>query len=137
MENNEAIEKPKDKTMIAKLVSRKKSAILVEYKNSVEDIVRVSIPADKAEVSTDDKYVNVSESVVKAGIPYGIPWESKIPDITIKGSDVEKEFHKAGIWTLEDIKQNPNSIQGIVMAVSADITRAILNVLKEYSSKEI
>lgn len=137
MENEEVSEKPKHKNITVKFISRKKSAALVEYRVAENEFARVSIPANKIVLGTGEEYADVPESVIKSGIPYGIPWESKLPDITVKGSDIEKEFHKMGIWTLDDVRRNPKAIQSVVMAAASDIVRAISNVIKEYSSKEV
>lgn len=121
-----------------RVIFRKKSAVLVEYMKG--DLpVRVSIPADKIHISEDGKEGTVAETILKIGIPYGIPWGKFIPDarIDIPGERIEEELHKQGIWTAEDFKQNPGAAQSAVLSVAANIVRSIMQVVKEYSSKEV
>lgn len=121
---------------IVKLIFRKKAAVLVEYqKNGIP--VRVSVPANKVHQISNSEEVEISEKVLREGIPYGVPWSVHITDTTINGMDVENELHKLGIWTVDDYKRNPGALQNAVMAVTVNIVRSIVQTVKEYSSKEV
>lgn len=120
-----------------KLIFRKKMAVLVEYLQDGVP-VRVSVPSNRVFQITDNKKeVEVSEKTLREGIPYGIPWAIHVKDVTIKGEDLERELHKAGIWTLDDYKRNPGAIQSAIMSLAVSVLRSVVQTVKEYSSKEV
>lgn len=121
---------------IVKLVFRKKAAALVEYQENGVPI-RVSIPSNKAYQTINESEVEVSEKVLREGIPYGVPWAMHITETIVRGEQIENELHKAGIWTIEDFKKNPGAAQSAVLSATANITRSIMQTVKEYSSKEV
>lgn len=122
-------------TKIVKKVFSKKSAVLVEYLNDAGVPVRVSIPTVHSRDLGDGR-VEVSKDILEMGIPYGVPWSALLGQYILTGEAVEREFHKAGIWTWADYQHNPSALPGIIMAVASGLVKAITQVAKEHSSKE-
>lgn len=118
-----------------KLLYKKKSAALIEY---LEDgtPTRVSVPTEQILYNADKNVYEAPKELLRSGIPYGAPWEELFPDVHITGLDVEKELHKNGIWTVDDLRNNPKILQGVVMSLTSDILRATSKIIKNYSSKE-
>jgi hypothetical protein len=121
---------------LVKLIARKKAAALIEFQNDNGETIRLSVPSHRV-TELDNGNAEVILSVIKSGIPYGIPWGLKISDILVKGSDIEREMHNVGIWTADDLKKNPQVLQGVIMAAASELVRAVSIVIKEYSSKEV
>jgi hypothetical protein len=110
----------------------KKSASLVEYIDDEDTTIRVSVPASSI---TDGPERVVENDILEAGIPYGVPWAAKIGDFSLKGADIEKEFHNSGIWTFEDYQANPQNVIGAIMAVARPVMQAIAILVKENANK--
>lgn len=121
---------------IVKMLFRKKSATLVEYQKNGTP-VRVSVPSNKVYPTTQNGEVEVTEATLREGIPYGVPWSIHLKDLVVKGEDIERELHKLGIWTLEDFRKNPGSLQNAILSVTAEVVRSIVQTVKEYSAKEV
>jgi hypothetical protein len=122
--------------MRVKVIFRKKQAVLVEYQDSHNVPMRVSVQATKASMEQDGTHAEISDTALKQGIPYGIPWSAKIKSVTITGEDIEREMYKNGIWTLEDLQRNPQIVQGVILSATIDLSRSIAQIAKEYSRKE-
>ena len=48
-------------------------------------------------------------------MPYGEPWEDII-ELRATPREMAKNLRKVGIWTLEDLRKNPNAALGAIMA---------------------
>lgn len=77
---------------------------------------------------------NDSEEI-KLGIPYGLPFalllvEAKVPE-SMAGR-IEKELHKAGLWTVEDLQEKPNAVRGAIQAAYAIDVSKLLNLARKY-----
>lgn len=120
------------------VIFRRKAAILVEYMEG--DIpIRVSLPVEKVHIGEDGKRAQVSDAVLKTGIPYGVPWGMHVDKAHVEFTSeaIENELHKAGIWTISDYQRSPGAVQGAILSLTANVVRSILQVVKEYSSKEV
>ncbi len=124
--------------VIVRVLWRKKNAVLVEYMHN-EEPIRVSVPISKIATVTQDKKAEITKRDLSMGIPYGIPWSSRLSNLhfAITGEAIEKEFHKAGIWTLDDFNHNQQALTGVIMALSREVVSQILKTVKEYSTKEV
>jgi hypothetical protein len=124
--------------VIVQVLRRKKNAVLVEYVRNGEPI-RVSISATKLTALTQDNKAEILIRDLSMGIPYGIPWSSRLSKLhfEITGEAIEQEFHKSGIWTLDDFRKNPQALTGVIMSVSREVVTQIVQTVKEYSTKEV
>jgi len=66
---------------------------------------------------------------------YGIPWSSEIHP-TLTAEEIEIALHNAGIWTPEDVWQNPNAIIGALNAAYKTDLAMILQIANKYKNKE-
>lgn len=76
----------------------------------------------------------VSEDILRAGIPYGIPWEDFElipPDL----SEFSNELRRNGIYTADDFRNNQNVafviLQKILGATRADLRKFVLSFKQE------
>jgi len=51
------------------------------------------------------------------GIPYGLPFEFKLPGMTVTSHEIEVALHNAGIWTAEDVLKNTKLVQGALLSL--------------------
>jgi hypothetical protein len=121
--------------IIVKVLFRKKNAILVEYAEG-DIFKRVSLPVSAVKLDADKAHASISKEVLEAGIDYGVPWASKLPDFTVKGTDIENELHKVGIWTIEDYLRRPQDVNGAILSAAKQIAQTIRIIAKETSNKE-
>jgi len=124
--------------VIVQVLRRKKNAVLVEYIQD-EKPIRVSISATKLIALTQENKAEITKKDLSMGIPYGIPWASRLSKLRfeITGEAIEQEFHKNGIWTLDDFRKNPQVLTGVIMSVSREVVTQIIQTVKEYSTKEV
>ena len=123
----EVEEKPKRpskrvKKIPVSVITRKGESALVEWVEG-EEIRRVFIPRDT--ISADEK---VEEDILSDGAPYGVEWEKvEFPEIT--SADLARSLRRSGIWTVEDLRLNPN------LAISAikSIYRVDLAALNKFA----
>lgn len=91
--------------MKVKVISKKKDTSLVEWDDGV--LNRGYIPSDKIEDG------EVSSDTLSAAIPYGVQLD--LPSVTPE--QVEEALHRAGLWTVEDMRQNPMEVKAVLEAV--------------------
>jgi len=51
-----------------------------------------------------------STVILKAGIPYGVPWVQFLGPSPITSEAITNALHRAGIWTYEDLQSNDRRI---------------------------
>ena len=90
------------KMIPASMISKQGQGMLVEW---VED------GKPKRGIIPLDEYNFVKRTVAKdtlaAAIPYGVPWEDlEVPEITAE--DFANSLRRAGIWSVDDLRTNPN-----------------------------
>ena len=123
-----------DKT--ARIVFSKNRAVLLEYLDDANKPVRVSIPENMVQPSSDGKTAVVSEDILSMGAPYGVQFAAEIGDITISGKSIEDSLHSSGIWTCEDVIHSPQDVNSAVMAAASHIFKTINVLVRSHFSKE-
>lgn len=104
--------KKKSKLINVQLVSADTKTALVEY-----DLKRVYIPADELNGG------KVEEDVLKAGQPYGVPWETI--DLKADARVFAEYLRRNGVWTHKDLHGQPGVIQAALQAMyGIDISAA-------------
>jgi len=116
---DEITKKPKTRKAPAKrrlvnvtIVTQAGQTVLVQWHDGVAR--RAYIPADEVKAG------KVAVDVLKAGIPYGAPWEEILTDI-LNSRDISPEAFAAalrgrGIWTVEDMERNPREARRAIDA---------------------
>jgi hypothetical protein len=62
--------------------------------------------------------VKIPDDVLKQGIEYGIDWSIVFPKgLSIKSEEIKKSFYAQGIFTLEDLKRNPNIVMAAINSI--------------------
>jgi len=118
---NEPIEekKAKVKLIMVKTIKAKGEGALVEWMEK-SILRRATVPLYAVQDS------QVEDTVLVAGIPYGLPWE----DVKLaqpKGADIANALRAAGIWTKQDLFDNPNKAIGILQAIYGVDLSALIN----------
>lgn len=98
-----------DQAIIVTKIRGGRGAVLVQWQEE-GTVNRGWIPD-----TTIDENNNVSPATLKAAMPYGIPIEDIIGNITLKAKDIAAALHKKGIWTEEEIMKNPMAVQKAII----------------------
>ena len=95
-------------------ITKNDNSTLVEFVDNGKT-KRVIVPRESVQNGRCD------EEVLKMGILHGIPWAEM--EIKVDGAILEAELHRAGIWTLDDLR----SRAGHINAALARATQTTLN----------
>ena len=126
----------KKQRILGKLLFRKKSAVLVEFRDQDGNPFRYSFPADDIKVESDGSTVYLSEEMVDMGIPYGVPWEHLLKDIHITADQLASNLRKNNIWTAEDAMKNPNGLKGALLSSLSVAMSSVIRISKEFMSNK-
>lgn len=107
MDEEKAVKKVRK--ISVRLVSMHGNTALVEWED--HGLHRVTIPVSEV---IEEK---VSEDVISAGIPYGIAWEKAVNPEQVTAKQIADALRVAGIWTKEDLFNQPNVAIGVIQAV--------------------
>jgi len=103
-------EKPKKKKLIpVRVIYNHGKTSLVEWE--ANGLHRAFIPVDQAQEG------KVDAEVLETGMPYGLPWEKYIKPTTVTPEQLANALRVAGIWTKEDLWNNPQSVMGAIQGV--------------------
>ena len=91
--------------MKVRVISHKNKTSLVEWDDGA--LNRGYIPSDQIEDG------EVSSDTLSAAIPYGVQLD--LPCVTPE--QIEDQLHRAGIWTVEDIRKHPTEVKAVLEAV--------------------
>lgn len=109
-----------------RVVQRRGESALVEWLDG-EQQIRATIPVTAV---VDDL---VAEDVLAAGIPYGVPW-GELVQLTATPEAVQAELYRVGVWTVEDLRRNPQLALGALQRVYGVDLAALMRAAKEYES---
>lgn len=122
------------KKIQVKFLFRRQAALVLE--RYIDDVpYRVVVSEDKVKELGDGK-VELSEFDFDTGIPFGLPFEDRLSSFSVDSAVLERELHKANIWTADDVLKNPRSVQGAVLAASRGSISEIASLAREFSNKE-
>lgn len=62
----------------------------------------------------------------EGGIPYGVRWASFLSGY-VSTEEIETQLHRSGLWTAEDLQQQPNVALGIIRAVAGNLLQELLH----------
>lgn len=79
--------------------------------------------------------VEADEGSAELGAPYGLPFAMLLQkhglDERMAGR-IEQELHRAGLWTVAELQQNPRAVQGAVQAAYGVDVAILLNLVRRY-----
>lgn len=117
------VAEPKPKTskttkyVKARAIKTTAKSVLLEWTD--DRLRRGFVPTE----AYDHDKERASESALKAAIPYGVDWAKAA--VEVDSVALDQELKKRGIWTLEELNQNPNLVNTIIMRL-AGVSRAAL-----------
>lgn len=78
----------------------------------------------------------VDDSAMSLAIPYGIDFESILDGNIRQVSAMEytETFHNVGIWTKEDIRRNPQAVQGAILSASGLDFQTLMRLIESSES---
>ena len=99
--------KPKPVKRVSVHIVREGVTVLVEWLDRTGVERRAVLPPESVERSS------VPEDVLESAAPYGERWEEKVGKLPT-GKELAERLHVRGIWTLDDMRANP---QGALMSI--------------------
>lgn len=69
-----------------------------------------------------------------AGVPFGVPF-AQIVEFSADPKEFERELHKRGIWTTEDVRNNLGAVRNALIAAYSTDVREILRSLERYEQE--
>lgn len=106
------------KLVKVRVIQRKGKSALVEWVVG-DDKQRAFVPATEIDKGKCDA------EVIKAGMPYGVPWEQLVDLSGITAEAVGKAMRKRNLWTATDIEQN---MSGVSKAIAALISPVVIGL---------
>jgi hypothetical protein len=99
--------------MIVRVVSTHNRSALIEYLDPEEGIKRGIIPE---ELIFNNE---VTDELLFVAIPYGVDWASALEGVLheITPRTFADALYGYGFWTLQDLRQNPNAVIGVLLSV--------------------
>src|SRR3990172_2360007 len=97
------------KRVTAKLVTRQNDMALVEWIDDMDGGTRRAWVTPDMIADEEGRLVTVEHP--HGGIPYGEDW-SEFVGGCISATEIENRLKQSGIWTFEDLQQNPNVALG-------------------------
>ena len=118
--------------MNVKVIYSERKAVLVEYIDDDGNKQRCIIPEESLENGN-----TVRDELLSASIPYGVDWEFHLEGAIgkITPGMIAEEFHKANLWTAEDVLYNPKKVEGILRRVYGLDYAGVINIAKNLIKK--
>ena len=100
---------------MVQVIRKKNRTALVQWRDDNGRLLRGTIPAEQVEESEQES--TVDQSVLDMSVPYGVSWQDFMSDIYISAEDVEVALHNAGVWTVQDMRLNPSTVNGVFISL--------------------
>lgn len=113
-----------------RVIATKNGASLVENVKEDGTVRRVMLPSNL--ISRDGSVFSVSQTDFNMGIPFGLPLEDMLKDVTIQAKTLADTFHKLGLWTEQDFISRPNEVIAAFNSVAGHTLDAIYKAIKSY-----
>lgn len=114
-----------DDLIAIRVIERQGEAALVEWMVEGGDFNRGIVPIKSL---TGDA---VRSTILSKAIPHGVKWE-KFITLTASVQDIGRELRRRGIFTIDDLNQNPTALQkAIIDSLGKDISAFFQAVQKE------
>lgn len=121
--------KPKP-SVETRVLQQDRDLLLVEWHDG-RKLRRAWVTADMVEAKTDNAATVLSPG---EGIPYGMEW-SRLIELTTTPAAIEQELHRLGIWTLADLRSNPQQVVAAIQAAYGFARGQLLQAAERYEEK--
>ncbi len=112
--------------ILVRVIAKKGKSALVEWGDDA-GIHRAFVPTDSITLdsSNHDRTV-VSADDLAIGLPYGVEWSTAVTfDLSVE--EMEQALYRRGIWTVDDVRANPQAaVSALAYAYGANL-RALYN----------
>jgi hypothetical protein len=112
------------------VIRRKRGFVLVEWAESGR-LYRSWVMPDMIE-RDNNRVVAVRNP--RAGVPYGIDF-SHIVQLRATPDDLDREMKRAGIWTLQDMRENPQKVIGALQSAYGVDFSVIMQAATSYEKE--
>lgn len=113
--------------MEVKVLKTKKGHSLIEWTSKDGTPRRSFVPADRVETGEDGQQ---SVEHPERGVGFGLDFSRIIEPITIDPDAIDKELKLAGIWSAEDVRNQPHVAQGAIIRALGVVLNNLLANLK-------
>jgi len=112
--------------MLVRVIKTKRGHSLIEWNSHDGTPRRSYVPADTVEAGPDNTQ---TVQHPERGVLFGLDFSRIIEPITIDPDAIDKELKLAGIWSAEDVRNNPHIAQGaIVRALGVVLNNLLVNL---------
>lgn len=125
-EEKDEPKKKKPKQVKVRVIRRRGESALVEWLDGDQQN-RVMIPVTAVVDGL------VADDVLSAGVPYGVPW-AELVQLTATAEKIQAELYRVGVWTVDDLRRNPQLALGAVQRIYGVDLSALMRAAKEYES---
>lgn len=102
--------------MNAVVVRRENQAVLLQrFDPQKNDVVRRVLPLAAVTLGRGGKNATTTAGQWAMAVDYGVPWRDLVT-MDATPEDLERQLHRVGIWTIDDLRRNPEAAQGAIMA---------------------
>jgi len=113
--------------MDVKIIKRERQKALIEWKDNGLP-KRGTVPEELLNGDTID------DTLVSLAVPYGIDWAFVLEGAIriINFEDIAASLYKHGIWTLEDIRRNPQAVMGAIQSAYGLDYSSIIRLAEDF-----
>lgn len=118
--------------MKARILKFEGHVALLDYvdKNSVRHAVVVDISAVPHDAKPGGE-IDVSKKVLESGTDYGIDWDIIFPKgIAVRTELLTEALYARGVFSLEDLKQNPQAFHDAMAQVTRSLSKKVLQTVE-------
>lgn len=117
--------------MEVKVLKTKKGHSLIEWISRDGTPRRSFVPADKVEAGPDGTQ---TVEHPERGVGFGLDFSRIIEPITIDPDAIDRELKLAGLWSADDIRNQPHVAQGAIIRALGVVLNNLLANLKGISN---
>ncbi len=109
------------------VIKTKRGHSLIEWTSKDGAPRRSFVPAENVEVSPDGQQ---TVEHPERGVLFGLDFSRIIEPITINPDAIDKELKLAGLWSAEDVRNQPHVAQGAIIRALGPVLNNLLVNLK-------
>jgi len=118
--------------MKVRLISKQRQAALIEWWSEEDDnYFRSVVPLNSLQGEGDGLQCDMAEQ----GIPQGVPWSEISIDRMFNPHVLEKELRRVGVWSYEDINNNPQAVVNALQKAMGIGLQEVKSFAKNYGGK--
>lgn len=121
--------------MKVRVTNTKSGMFLTEWEDPDGDgLQRAWVTKEMILETLDDDGHFATVEQPERGVPYGADWKNILPEMNCTVVDLANELKRRGIWTIEDMRANPNIVRIALSNALGTGLSAILHAAAAYDA---